>query len=285
MFYISQSVDIDRYCKNEVHNALQENGASIDLLNSHSHFLKGTRVLHGLHDLAFIPQFRNVPYLRRYTVNGRYLVTSFVNLFQWHSRDTTDRFGIVRDGLPEPPNVLLDHFWGNLHKDVSVDTLLLDGQTLVCLRVYGQNICFHRAGHYPILAGYRFVFYRRRVPLYVAVVRSGDIWYFTCVEEGACQVTYTDEVGDVQTTHDFFVLALRHNPSDTTPPYPCTRRGAMDPTGPIFWLRFWPERDPDYYEDSRLTDDLHLESFLDGLRDRVFQQDADSDFVNGFLAY
>ncbi len=37
----------------------------------------------------------------------------------------------------------------------------------------------------------------------------------------------------------------------------------MDPTGPVSWLRFWPEKDPEYYEDARLTDDHLLESFLD----------------------
>lgn len=141
----------------------------------------------------------------------------------------------------------------------------------MCLRVYGRNTCFHSTGHYPILAGCRYFPTLRRALLYVAAVRSGDIWYFTHVQEGASSATYTDEVGDVQTTHDFFVLALRHNPSDMTPPYPRTRRGAMDPTGPVFWMKFWPERDPDYFEDSRLTDDRYLESFLDGLRDRVFQ--------------
>ncbi len=37
----------------------------------------------------------------------------------------------------------------------------------------------------------------------------------------------------------------------------------MDPTGPVFWLRFWPEKDPEYFEDARLVDDHLLESFLD----------------------
>lgn len=62
-------------------------------------------------------------------------------------------------------------------------------------------------------------------------------------------------------TDEFFVLALRHDP----PPRPSYPRGALDPTGPVFWLRFWPVKDPDYYEDEggRLRDDRHLEAFLD----------------------
>ncbi len=41
------------------------------------------------------------------------------------------------------------------------------------------------------------------------------------------------------------VIALRHNPSDMLPPYPRIPEGAMDQTGPLFWLKFWPRRDPD----------------------------------------
>ncbi len=74
---------------------------------------------------------------------------------------------------------------------------------------------------------------------------------------------YTDEVGETHTTTEFFVLSLRHDPSDVVPPYPRARKGAMDPTGPVSWLRFWPYKDPDYFEDARLVDDRLLESFLD----------------------
>ncbi len=59
-------------------------------------------------------------------------------------------------------------------------------------------------------------------------------------------MTYTDELGDEHKAYGFFVLALRHDPSDATPPYPRTSAGAMDPTGPLHWLNFWPRKDPDY---------------------------------------
>jgi len=42
----------------------------------------------------------------------------------------------------------------------------------------------------------------------------------------------------------------------------------MDPTGPLFWLKFWPEKDLDYSKDTRLADDRILESFLDDLSSR-----------------
>lgn len=77
-FYISQFVEIDRYCKKEVYNALRADTPTINLLNEHSRFRDGTTALNGLYDLAFIPQFRNVPYLRRYRINGEIFITSFV---------------------------------------------------------------------------------------------------------------------------------------------------------------------------------------------------------------
>lgn len=276
-FYISQFIEIDRYCKKEVHNALRADTPAINLLNEHSRFRDGTTALNGLHDLAFIPHFRNVPYLRRYRINGEIFITSFVKFHLFNgslNRNTNVTINLlwnyIRDGLPEPPNALINNLGGRLLEDVSVDTMLLDGHTLVCLRFYGRHMSFHSTGHYPIVAGYQNVSGLRLIPLYVAAVRSGnDIWYFTCVVEGESSVPYIDEVGDAQTTHDFFVLALRHNPSDLAPPYPRARYGAMDPTGPVFWLKFWPERDPDYFDDdSRLADDGELESFLDGFRPR-----------------
>ncbi len=38
----------------------------------------------------------------------------------------------------------------------------------------------------------------------------------------------------------------------------------MDPTGPLHWLKFWPQKDPDYcaLSDSAALDDSHLESVL-----------------------
>ncbi len=63
--------------------------------------------------------------------------------------------------------------------------------------------------------------------------------------------------------NEFFVLTLRHNPSDFPASHPRPRKGAMDPTDPVFWLRFWPEKDPEYFEDARLVDDGLLESFFE----------------------
>ncbi len=39
----------------------------------------------------------------------------------------------------------------------------------------------------------------------------------------------------------------------------------MDQTGPLCWLNFWPQKDPDYRaaSNSAKSDDSHLESLLD----------------------
>ncbi len=83
------------------------------------------------------------------------------------------------------------------------------------------------------------------------------------MKDGASTAVYSDEVGASRIADEFFVLALRHDPSDFPPPYPRARKGGMDPTGPVSWLRFWPEKDPEYFEDSPLVDDRLVESFLD----------------------
>lgn len=193
------------------------------------------------------------------------------------------------DYLPEPPNVIMESSYGNPHDDFSVDTMLLDGHTLVCLHIDsqklkvgsqgsrvsrlrpgvsfseqvfpydGQGFPFDGTGHFPILAGYDDT----GEPLYVAAVCLEFLWYFTTVKDGQSTAVYSDEVGKTHIANEFFVLALRHNPSDLPPPYPRARKGAMDPTGPVFWLKFWPEKDPEYYKDARLVDDGPLKSFLD----------------------
>ncbi|KLO09169.1 hypothetical protein SCHPADRAFT_578078 [Schizopora paradoxa] len=178
---------------------------------------------------------------RRFRINGKYFITS--------------------DHLPEPLDVLYKNVGQQRLQDVHVDTMLLDGHMLVCLHVAGTSLPFDSTGHYPIIAGYLPDGQR----LYIAAVRVEWLWYFTTAMDGASSVRYTDEVGDEREADDFFVLALRYEPSDIVLPYPRSPKGAMDATKPVFWMRLWPEKDPDYFEDERLTDDLFLKSLLDGL--------------------
>jgi len=178
--------------------------------------------------------FDNVPYLKRFRVGGQVLF-------------------VTSDYFPERHHEM---------EQLDVDTMSLRGDAVLWLSVNGDDAPFDATGHYPILAGYD----SSGNPLFVAAVRIEFLCYFAPVAEGASTLTYQDELGDEHVSHGFFVLALRHNPSDISPPYPRARAGAMDPTGPLYWLRCWPERDPEYFEDELLEgDDRRFESALSGI--------------------
>ncbi len=94
------------------------------------------------------------------------------------------------DYLPEPPNTARQKRMRKDADDLTVDTMRLDGHTIVCLRGYHLNVRsldleviskFDCTGHYPILAGYD----PTDEPLYVAAVRLGFLWHFTTVKNGA----------------------------------------------------------------------------------------------------
>lgn len=158
--------------------------------------------------------------------------------------------------------------------------MLLNGHMVTCLSVDGREAKFDSKGHYPILAGYD----KNGTSLFVAAIRLELLWYFTCVKDGASAATFADEIGEIHSTHKSFVLALRYDPTSFMSPYPRAHEGAMHPTGPLFWLKFWPERDPDYFEDDRLADDLILESFLtelsaqSGIRTSSYESSTELDY-------
>jgi len=234
LFLLARYVGIDRYCKRTMwemkpHPLL----LSSSLINNVLSLVGGTKE-------TTLPIFDNVPYLRRFRLRDRFLIAS--------------------DYLPEPSNLLVEGFTSNVLRDFSVDTLVLAPDAVLWLRIVGHRSLFKATGHYPILAG----FGPRGEELYVAAAKVYDVYYFSYVRDGAWTVTYTDEVGKEHKTDKFFVLVLRHDPSDINPPYPRTPSGAVDPTGPLHWLKFWPEKDPDYVavSDSARDDDDHLQSLL-----------------------
>lgn len=114
---------------------------------------------------------------------------------------------------------------------------------------------FSALGHFPIVACVDIV----GNPSYLARVNinlQGTPQYcVTTIREGDSTVTYRDELGSSQVTDYFQVLVLRHDPIDFSrdrlennalrP-----RRRALDPTGPAYWLRYFPERDPEVMEDA-----------------------------------
>ncbi len=218
------------------------------------------RDLVGHYSRTRIPHFDNVPYLRRFRLGAEVFITSFVNLSRLYSGLSSH--SLCSDSLPEPPHSLIASSANNSLSKFSVDSMVIDGDMVVWLDV-GAPLGWEFAdeGHYPILAGYD----ERGAPLYVAAIKHKFVCYFTCVKNGTWTAKYTDEVGDTHESKEFFVLALCHDPSDLKPPYPRIPGGALDQTGPLCWLTFWPKKDPDYCaaSDSARLDDSHLEALLD----------------------
>ncbi|KLO09820.1 hypothetical protein SCHPADRAFT_943348 [Schizopora paradoxa] len=242
---IAHTVDIDRYHKREMLEDFKNNDAYIDILNDRLRFQTYLRRPDGICNLTYIPQFRNVSYLRRFRIGNEYFITA--------------------DGLPESSNQILN-YWNRavFPEDIVVDTMQLDGKILTCLWVAESSV-FNCTGHYPILAGVDF---ETNEPLFVAVVyrRVNSPWYFTTVKDGASSVTFMDEIGVKCRSRKFFVLCLRHDPIDLPPQDIQHREGAKDPTGPVYWVEFWPKKDAHYFYDERLRDDRLLESFLNEQR-------------------
>jgi len=160
--------------------------------------------------------------------------------------------------------VLIASSLDNTLRNFSVDSMVIDGNAVLWLR-FDSISPFDATCHYPILAGYDRDEHSGESALYVAAVKDEFGYHFTSVQDGARMVRYTDENGDMRGADVFFVLALRHDPGyDLSPPYPRIPRGAIDPTGPLYWLKFWPQKDTDYCaaSDSAKADDGHLELVL-----------------------
>lgn len=179
---------------------------------------------------------------------------------------------VSSDSLPEPPHVLISNSLNSNLYEFSVDTMVIHGNMVLWLCVEGLICPFDITDHYPILAGRD----QHGNALFVAAVKLEFIYHFTCIEDGARIARYTDEIGDTHESDKFFVLALRHDPSDLTPPYPLIPGGAMDQTGPLYWLKFWPEKDLDYCAatNSAKADDGHLVSLLNTFDGKTDLHDA-----------
>ncbi len=111
----------------------------------------------------------------------------------------TDFVFYIRDHLPEPPHTAVQSSSQNSLRHFSIDTMKINGNMVLWLRVIGGLSPFQSTGHYPILAAYDHHWSREALPLYVAAIEVGYIYYFTWVRDGASSVTYIDELGD---SHD-----------------------------------------------------------------------------------
>ncbi|KLO08607.1 hypothetical protein SCHPADRAFT_893760 [Schizopora paradoxa] len=262
-FFLSQSVDIDRYYKREMLLEFRENTPYIETLNDRERFQAQLNIPNGIRHLTIIPQFRNVPYLRRYRIHGKLY--------------------IAQESAPEHLLHILSPWNRNTYNTkFAVDTMFLNEHALVYLQIHGGTMSFNCTGHYPILAGYEE---GTGEALYIAFARQNphSPWYFTTVKDGASSATYTDENGEEKTALVFFVLALRHDPADLSPSYLPHRRGAKDPTGTVYWVEFWPRTDHYYFHNITLNDDRLLMVFLEENRRRKEEECRVFDVLDGFL--
>ncbi|KLO15005.1 hypothetical protein SCHPADRAFT_902845 [Schizopora paradoxa] len=117
--------------------------------------------------------------------------------------------------------------------DGRVDTMLVPPGSLVSLSTSCAESPVDFDGHYPLLGG---------------VDSTGRPLYISNLQNIALIREDNEGAFDRQSRP----LVLKHSPSDTLPPYPEIPRGAMDQTGPPYWLEVWPTRD----SDSELLDDL-----------------------------
>ncbi|KLO08593.1 hypothetical protein SCHPADRAFT_893747 [Schizopora paradoxa] len=266
-FFLSQSVDIDCYHKREMLLEFREKTSYIEVLNDRERTQTQHQVTSGICRLTTIPQFRNVPYLRRYRMNGKLYIT--------------------QEALPESLLQVINP-WNrhNTFESLTVDIMHLDINVLTYLQINSGTTTpiFDCTGHYPILAGYEAF---TGEPLYIAFVRreifdGSSPWYFTTVKDGAPSVTYTDEVGEDHVTNVFFVLVLRHDPTDLPMSHSNEREGAMDPTGPVSWIEFWPHKRDESYGNETLRGDSLLTMFFEESRLRVVEERRVLDIIDGF---
>ncbi len=109
---------------------------------------------------------------------------------------------------------------------------------------------FDVTGHYPVLAGLD----PTGEPLYIAIIDRPWHHYqiFACIKDGTSHATFINEDGESETVECFHVLVLRHDPVNLFPT--SVPEGAMDPTGPLFWLESWPNKDPSLPNNPYLTE-------------------------------
>lgn len=140
----------------------------------------------------------------------------------------------------------------------------------------GNN--FDVTGHYPILAGLD----PSGEPLYVALT-ADDPRAVSCVKNGASTASFTDRNGEtlgVVRVDRFYILVLRHNPSDWYAHNETDIRDipadATDPTGPVFWLKDWPKRESSLPDDPHITEKhQHYELCLSILKMHLKSDDSE----------
>lgn len=178
---------------------------------------------------------------------------------------------------------------GNIEQ---IDAIPLPTGFVIPVRRSHANAPFSATGHFPILAFQK----ESEEPSYLATARDtvttkSSRKYITTVKEGDSVVMYYDRNGEAKFTDDFQVLALRYDPMD----FPVdsmvylwrdlrSRAGSLDPTGPVYWLQYYPEMDPEFFEDAKEEVPYKLMRVLGSLNGGGFTtaEDCDEMMVEDF---
>lgn len=152
-------------------------------------------------------------------------------------------------------------------QDIAVDVLVIDRNMALCHRLTGGRP-YDETGHYPILAG----FDPSGKPLYVAQHVHPQHFFVTCIANGDSVAQTKKAKGKLTGITEFSVLCLRFDPSDIQEHYPTSSapNDAMDPTGPLHWLQFWPNKDPEFPNLNELEIGTELRQFSELLN--IFSQ-------------
>ncbi|KLO08599.1 hypothetical protein SCHPADRAFT_944316 [Schizopora paradoxa] len=160
------------------------------------------------------------------------------------------------------------------HGDVDqIHTMCITYGTVMLFPHIKTEDLFDATGHYPIIA------YREKEseePYFLAIVTQEDGRnIFATVKDGDLTATYHDKFGKAHVAQGFYVLVLRHDPIDflTRPgesrwEQSRPHMGSLDPTGPIHWLQYYPDMDPDFF-------DVEDEFIPDEVRERFAPKNGD----------
>ncbi|KLO19912.1 hypothetical protein SCHPADRAFT_46401 [Schizopora paradoxa] len=188
-------------------------------------------------------------YVGRLSINGQYYFECF------HPEVGCD-FSLLSESLKSQ------------HRGIEhIDVLPLHDN--VVMSIGFDNTPFSSSGHFPILA----CLDGSGEPLYLAFVRDRE-WRlrFATGREGESTITYHDEFGNGVKSAKFEVLVLRHDPVDfefdiyEDDPL---RKFAKDPTGLLYWLRYFPDRAPEVDNDP--PERLNATGPLVELKDSLFE--------------
>jgi len=162
-------------------------------------------------------------------------------VFQRHSTSDGIFCITVRSDLTQSPNIL----WSTCsHQDVEGDIELLHCNEDLLVWIPSHSGPFTAAGHFPVLAGQT----SHGQNAYIAcLVHNPDgyaysphyksSFYTATVIEGESFARLWHE-GNPWGYESYYVLALRHDPSDILPgSFPVAHEGDQDQTGPFYWSK------------------------------------------------